>query len=70
MSGIWVIGLGLAAGYLMQKNQNAIGTSLLQQAQTKFNSAAQPLLLPPGSERPKAAAKAKGGKGKKGAKKR
>ena len=35
-----------------------------------FNSAAQPLLLPPGSEKPKAAAKAKGGKGKKGAKKR
>ena len=40
MSGVWLIGLGLAAGYLMQKNQSTSGA--LGQAQAKFNSAAAP----------------------------
>lgn len=40
MSSVWVVALGLAAGYLV--NKNVVVTHRLEQAQKKFNSAAQP----------------------------
>lgn len=40
MASLWLIGLGLAAGYLMQKKQNIAGR--LDQAAKTFNEAAEP----------------------------
>lgn len=40
MSG-WILGLGMAASYLMMKN-SAMQVSMLEQARTQFNSAAKP----------------------------
>ena len=48
MSG-WVLALGMGASYLMMKN-NASQISALDQATTKFNSAAKPATPGPTSE--------------------
>lgn len=44
MSSVWVLALGLAAGYLV--NKNAVVTQRLDQAQKKVNEAANPDKLP------------------------
>ena len=40
MSGMWVIGLGLSAGYLMSKKAQL--TNQLEKAEKEFNEAAEP----------------------------
>ncbi len=48
MSGVWLIALGLAAGYLMQKNQNMMGVAT--QSHTTFNSTVAPAKPGPKTE--------------------